>query len=133
MQGVSLGTDKRELQRLARDSAEYCFRDKQVEASDALIDDVGALLTESGGAQIIATSRFAAKAGDFGLRLGFAVDLCENKPYGPHEGECWESQQEQRCERTFCNDRIRATSDRDGITHLYSIFSISEQELVLRM
>ena len=37
------------------DSADYCFRDKQVEASDALIDEVGALLTESGGAQIIET------------------------------------------------------------------------------
>ena len=63
VQGVSLDADKRELQRLARDCAEYYFRDKQVEASDALIDEV----TESGGAQIIeicSTSRFAAKAGD---------------------------------------------------------------------
>ena len=70
VQGVSLDADKRKLQRLARDSAEY-FRDKQVEASDALIDEVGALLTESGGAQIIeicSTSRFATKAGDLGLR-----------------------------------------------------------------
>ena len=50
---MSLDADKRELQRLAREGAEYCFRDKQVEASDALIDEVGALLTESGGAQII--------------------------------------------------------------------------------
>ena len=23
------------------------------------------------------------------MRPGFAVDLCENKPYGPHEGESW--------------------------------------------
>ena len=71
VQGVSLDGDKRELQRLARDSADYCFRDKQVEASDALIDEVGALLTESGGAQIIETftpDRFAAKAGDLRLR-----------------------------------------------------------------
>ena len=37
VQGVSLDADKRELQRLARDSVEYYyFRDKQVEASDAL-------------------------------------------------------------------------------------------------
>ena len=50
VQGVSLDADKRKLQRLARDSAEYCFRDKQAEPSDALIDEVGALLTESGGA-----------------------------------------------------------------------------------
>ena len=49
-----------------------------------------ALLTESGGRQIIeicSTSRFAAKAGGLGLRPGFAVDLCENKPYGPQEGD----------------------------------------------
>ena len=67
MQCVSLDADKRELQRLARDSAEYYFRDKQVEASDALIDNVRALLTETGGAQIIeicSTARFTAKAGD---------------------------------------------------------------------
>ena len=57
-----------------------------------MIDEVGALLTESGGAQIIETvalDRFAAKAGDLRLRPGFAMNLCENKPYGPHEGECW--------------------------------------------
>ena len=63
VQGVSIDADKRELQRLARDSAEYHFRDKQVEASDALIDEVGALLTESVGAQIIeifSTARFTA-------------------------------------------------------------------------
>ena len=47
VQGVSLDADKRELQRLARDSADYYFRDKQVEANDAMIDEVGALLTES--------------------------------------------------------------------------------------
>ena len=88
VQGVSVDADKRELQRLARDSSNYYFRDKQVEASDALIDEVGALLTESGGAQIIETvalDRFEAKAGDLRLRPGFAIDLCENKPYGPHE------------------------------------------------
>ena len=33
VQGVSLDADKRELQRLARDSAEFYFRDEQVEAS----------------------------------------------------------------------------------------------------
>ena len=87
VQGVSLDANKRELQRLARDSAEYYFRDEQVEASDALIDEVGALLTESGGAQVIeicSKARFTAKAGDLGLRPGFAVDLSWNKPYGPH-------------------------------------------------
>ena len=37
---------ERRERRLARDSAEYNLRDEQVEASDALIDEVGALLTE---------------------------------------------------------------------------------------
>ena len=74
VQGVSLDADKRELQRLARDSADYYFREKQVEASDALIDEVGALLTESGGAQIIETvalDRFAAKAGGLAIETRF--------------------------------------------------------------
>ena len=53
VQGVSLDGDKRELQRLARDSADYYFRDKQVEVSDALIDEVGALLTESGSSRLL--------------------------------------------------------------------------------
>ena len=104
VQGVSLDADTRELQRLARDSAEYCFRDKQVEASDALIDEVGALLTESGGAQIIeicSTARFEAKAGDLGLRPGFAVDLCENKPDGPQEGESWDLSKASDVEELF--------------------------------
>ena len=93
MQDVSLDGDKRELQILARDCAEYYLRDKQVEASDALIDEVGALLTESGGAlitEICSTARFAAKAGDLGLTPGFAADLCENKPNGPQEGGSWD-------------------------------------------
>ena len=37
---------ERRESRLVRDSAEYYLRDGQVEASDALIDEVGALLTE---------------------------------------------------------------------------------------
>ena len=93
VQGVSLDEDKRELQTLARDSTQYYFRNKQVEASEALIDKVGALLTEIGGAkiaEIFSPARFTAKIGDLGLRPGFAVDLCENKPYGPHAGETWD-------------------------------------------
>ena len=68
------------------------FRDEQVKASDALIDEVGSLLTESGKAQTIDTvalGSFAVRVGDLRLKQGFASDLCENKPYGPHEGECW--------------------------------------------
>ena len=49
-------------------------------------------MTESGGAQIeiCSTACFTAKVGDFGLRPGFAVDLCENKPYGIHDGVSWD-------------------------------------------
>ena len=69
-----------------------------------MIDEVGALLTESGGAQIIdicSTARFAAKAGDLGLRPGFAVDLCENKPDGPQEGESWDPSKASDAEELF--------------------------------
>ena len=68
VQGVSLDAKTGQ-----RQCAEYYSRDMQAEASDALIDEVGALLTESGGARIIeicSTSRFAAKAGDLGLTPG---------------------------------------------------------------
>ena len=81
VQGVSLDADKRELQKLTRYRTEYYFRDKQVEASEALIDEV---------VEIFSPARFTAKIGDLGLRQGFAVDLCENKPYGPHAGEAWD-------------------------------------------
>ena len=82
----------------------------EVKSEVRLIDEVGALLTESGGAQIIETftpNRFAAKAGDLRLRPGFAVDLCENKPYGPHEGECWDlSENSDVKELTLRDDRF---------------------------
>ena len=80
-------TKTRESSKEWQESVEYYFRDKQIEASDALIDDVGALLTYMGRAQIIETfppDHFAAKAGDLRLRPGFAIDLYENKQYGPH-------------------------------------------------
>ena len=91
VQGVSLDTDKRESSKDWQETVLNATSEtKQVEASDALIDEVGALLTESGGAQtieIFSPDRFAAKAGDLRLKPGFAIDLCENKPYayGPHE------------------------------------------------
>ena len=66
VQGVSLDTDRRELQRWARNSVEYSVRNKQVEASDALINEVGELLTESGGAQIIDIFRL-----EFGMETRF--------------------------------------------------------------
>ena len=55
------------------------------------------------------------ESGGLGLRPGFAVDLCENKPYGPHEGESWD---------------LSKASDRVTITPLYSVFSTPELELV---
>ena len=125
VQGVSLDADKRELQRLARDSAEYYFRDKQVQASDASTDEVGALLTESGGAQIIeicSTARFAAKAGDLRLRLGFAVDLCENKPYGPQEGESWDLSNPSNVKELFAMIAFEQPVIVTGDHRLYSVF-----------
>ena len=91
MQGVRIDADKRELQRLAIDIAEHYSRDKQVEASNALIHEVGALLMESGGAkttEICTTALFTAKAGDLGLRVGFCSRFVREQaePYVPHEG-----------------------------------------------
>ena len=93
VQGVNFDADKRKLQSLVRDIVENNFRDKQVKMSDAVIDEVGVLLTEKGGAQIIeicSTARFTAKTGDLVSRQGFAVDLYETKQYGPIEGESWD-------------------------------------------
>ena len=123
VQGVSLDADERELQRLARDSAEYNFRDKQVEVSDDLIDEVGALLTESGGAEIIeicSTARFAA-----GLRPGFAVDLCENKSYGQHEGESCDLSKAGDVKELFEMTAFERPVIVTG-SPLYSVFSTSE-------
>ena len=73
VQGVSLDTNKRELQRLARNSVEYHFRDWQVEASDALIDEVGALLTESEEhrSSRLSTRSFRSQGWRFGIETGF--------------------------------------------------------------
>ena len=30
---------------------------------------------------------FHSRGRSLGIKTGFAVDLCENKPYGTHEGE----------------------------------------------
>ena len=75
VQGFSLDADNRELQRLARDSAEHFFRDKQAEASDSLIAEVGALLTESGGS----TDHRDLSVGSVhsqGWRLGIETSFC---------------------------------------------------------
>ena len=100
-----------------------------------MIDEVGALLTESGGPQIIeifSPARFTAKAGDLGLRQGFAVDLCENRPYGPHEGESWDlskdSDVKELSEMIAFERPVIVTGP-----SLYSVFSISEVELVPRV
>ena len=65
---------------MPRNSVEYYFRDNQVEASDALIDEVGALLTKSGGAQIIETfppDRFAARTSRMDWDLSKNSDVKE--------------------------------------------------------
>ena len=92
-------------------------------------------MTESGGAQIIeicSTARVAAKAGDLGLRPGFAVDLCGNKPCGPQEGESWNLSKASDVKELFemiAFERPVIVT----ITLLYSVFSTSELELVPRM
>ena len=71
VQRLSFHADKQELQILLKNSVDSHFRDKQVKASDALIDEVGSLLTESGKAQIIDTvalDSFAVRVGDLRLK-----------------------------------------------------------------
>ena len=41
-------------------------------------------------ADIYSPQRFTAMAPKFGLVPGCAVDMCEPKMDGPHEGECWD-------------------------------------------
>ena len=40
--------------------------------------------------EIYSPKRFTAMASKLGLKPGFAVDLSEVKPYGPHNGQPWD-------------------------------------------
>ena len=40
--------------------------------------------------EVFSPKRFATLAPKLGLRPGFAVGLCEEKPYGANEGEYWD-------------------------------------------
>ena len=40
--------------------------------------------------ELFGLRRFAEQASAFGLKPGFVVDLCEQKPYGPQKGQHWD-------------------------------------------
>ena len=69
------------------------YRSQQVELSELECRQIATLAVEVGGShnlEIFIQSRFTAEAPKWGLRLGFAVDLSERKPYGPNKGEFWD-------------------------------------------
>ena len=54
---------------------------------------IAALQLELAGCHVLelfSPKRFTEKASTFGLKPGFAEDLNEQKPYGPHKGERWD-------------------------------------------
>ena len=68
--------------------SEEFLRAQHVEPDEDQTSEAAALMVETGGAQVIeifSPKRFAATAGDPGLRPGFAMDLCGTAPYGPNE------------------------------------------------
>ena len=93
-----LGSDKDEMIDLATIQIEQFRRrmDDQ-EMDDNQVEELAALLLEIGSAQVVeifSPKRFVRKAAALGLRPGFAVDLCEPKPYGKNEGEYWDLMKE---------------------------------------
>ena len=66
------------------------YRRHGVDVTEEEIKSIAALQVELGAAhvlEIISPKRFTAAAPGLGLGAGFAVDLCEAKPYGDHAGE----------------------------------------------
>ena len=62
------------------------FRAQQMEPDKHTVSEVAAMMVATGGASIIEVvlpQMFAARAGDLGLRPGFAVGLCERKQVAP--------------------------------------------------
>ena len=90
---VTMGVSKAQLVDLASLHVAHCFRQQRVEASEEEIRQIAAMQVELGGCdlvEIFSPARFTKRASRFGLKPGFAVDLLEAKPYGPHKGEAWD-------------------------------------------
>jgi len=69
------------------------YRRQGVDVTEEEVASIAALQVELGAAhvlEIFSPKRFTAAAPGLGLRPGFAVDLCEAKPYGDRAGENWD-------------------------------------------
>ena len=70
-----------------------CFSKHEVEITDGELEKVAIMAVELGSSHVVelfSPKRVTAHASKLGLRPGFAVDLCEEKPYGPNAGEKWD-------------------------------------------
>jgi len=93
---VTLGGDNQEFLAYAEVQARNFLRVAGGDLDEHAVAEIVGMMVETGGASIIevfSPARFTARAGGLGLRPGFAVDLCEAKPYGPNEGEAWDLSQ----------------------------------------
>ena len=90
---VAMSQDKAGLIELATISVKDCFRRQEVDCTEAEARCIAAMQVELGAAHVLelfSPKRFTEMAPRLGLRPGFAVDLCEPKPYGPNQGEMWD-------------------------------------------
>ena len=89
-----LGTQKHEMMELASLRIEHHNRQPEEEMlNDQELEELTAIMLELCSVDLVelfSPKRFVQQASSYGLRPGFAVDLCETKPYGRHKGEYWD-------------------------------------------
>lgn len=84
---------KHELIEMEKLHVSECFRKQRVDVTDKQVEQIAVMSVEIGSSHLIelfSPKRFNAYASKMGLRPGFSVDLCEEKPYGPNAGQCWD-------------------------------------------
>ena len=90
---IRLGKGKAEYLDLASLQVDLCFRQQGVDATAEEVKQIAALQVELAGCHVLepfSQKRFTEQASAFGLKPGFAVDLCEQRPYGPQKGQHWD-------------------------------------------
>ena len=90
---VKLGPQKAEFLELASVEVDLCFRKQGMDITAEECRQIAALQIELAGCHVLelfSPKRFSEQASSFGLKPGFAVDLCEQKPYGPEKGQHWD-------------------------------------------
>jgi len=92
-ESIRMSRSKADLIEMATITVQRCMRNQEVDCDEDEARTIAAMQVELGAAHVVelfSPKRFTAAASRFGLRPGFAVDLCEPKPYGPHEGQNWD-------------------------------------------